>query len=259
MNIDGLNIYYAEFIKNKYIKKLNPLNKLYKLNLIWAKSILITSYLYSNKIKNLISVGYDLFKKYDPAHEKLANYIIDGKKNYYPYARFHYSWILYAYFSQNKKINITNTIQLVSDDINKILNCAEQSVVLAQIFEALTVVNKQKIIISFSENVKNIIKNIEDATDTKKNESESLIQMCYYYNKANYIQDRIDVSDKLVMPELFDNKNYINSYACHFNALKSLMFDSPQLKNEYINKALNYACKMNNKFLIKQIAKKYII
>lgn len=251
VNIDGLNRYYAEFIEKKYLDKLNPVKKHYRLNFIWANSILITSYLYSNKIKKLLRTGYDLFKKYKPENETIHKYIIDGEIHFYPYSRFHYANILYAHFSQKNNCYITNIIQLVSDDL-RILSFSQKTVVLAQIFEALTVANKPEIVVSFSEIVKDIIKHIKNFSD-RKNEPESLIQMCYYFNSANYIQNCIDVSDKFIVPEMFDNKNYINSYAYYFNALKSLMLEGSEVKAEYINKAFRHACKMNNKFLSKLI------
>lgn len=249
VNIDGLNRYYAEFIEKKYLDKLNPVKKHYKLNYIWAKSILITSYLYSNKTKKLLSTGYDLFKKYKPENETIHKYIIDGEIHFYPYSRFHYANILYAHFSQKNNCYITNIIQLVSDDL-RILNFSQKTVVLAQIFEALTVANKQEIIGSFSAIVKDIMMHIKNFSD-RKNEPESLIQMCYYYNSANNIQNCIDVSDKFVVPEMFDNKNYINTYAYYYNALKSLMLENSEVKTECFNKAFKHACKMNNKFLSK--------
>ena len=249
VNIDGLNRYYAEFIEKKYLDKLNPVKKHYKLNFIWAKSILITSYLYSNKIKKMLRTGYDLFRKYEPKNETIYNYIIDGEIHFYPYSRFHYANILYAHFSQKNNSHISNIIQLVSDDL-RILNISQKTVVLAQIFEALTVANKQEIIGSFSAIVKDIMMHIKNFSD-RKNEPESLIQMCYYYNSANNIQNCIDVSDKFVVPEMFDNKNYINTYAYYYNALKSLMLEGSEVKAECFNKAFKHACKMNNKFLSK--------
>ena len=57
VDIDGLNRYFAKFIEEEYIKNLNPRDKLYKMDLIWSYSILITAALYSNSIKRILKYG----------------------------------------------------------------------------------------------------------------------------------------------------------------------------------------------------------
>ncbi len=247
VNIDGLNNYYAEFIEKKYLNKLNPINSNFKLNYIWANSVLITSYLYANHKKKILKTGYDLFKKYIPEKESLNKYIIDGEKHYYPYSRFHHAYIIYLHLSGNNN-KIVNIIQIIFDDLAK-LNEAEKSVVLAQIFEALTVAEKPEIILSFSNEVKSIIETLINFNE-KKNETESIIQMCFYYLNACKEQDLINLSEKFVEPLLFDNKNYINNYSFYYNSLRAILTkDESYVKS--IFKALEMAKVCKNKFHIK--------
>lgn len=253
VNIDSLNRYYAEFIEKRYLDKLNPVKEHYKLNYIWAKSILITSYLYSNKTKKLLSTGYDLFKKYKPENEHLCMYIVDGKKHYYPYSRFHHAYIIYSHLSGKIDKNLNKTISFIYDDLS-LLNTAEKSVVLAQIFEALSVAKKAEIILSFSYEFKDIIENLINLNDMK-NEPESIIQMCFYFLNACKEKDLIDLSNKFNEPEKFTNKNYLNTYTYYYNALKSLMIEdlNSEFKKECINIAYQQACKMKNRFFGQQI------
>jgi hypothetical protein len=251
VNIDGLNTYYANYIENKFIKKLNPIQPDFRRNYIWAQSILITSYLYANKTRKLLKSGYELFNRFKPENEKLVNFIIDGEIHYYPYARFHFAHIIYVYYSEKDKAILGNIVQSIYNDI-QLLNDSAKAVVLAQIFESLSVAKKPELILAFSDVFKTIIKNLVDFTSTK-NEPESLVQMSFYFYNACNLQDRTNLADHFVKPEAFNNQNYKTTYAYYYDMLKMLTLENSGIKQTVLQNAYKAACKMNNHFFINRL------
>lgn len=259
MNIDGLNLYYTKFLENHYLKRLNPKESNYKNNLIWAYSVLITSFLYANNKAKILQIGYDLFKKFNPDNELIENFIVNGEIQFYPYARYHFSHIVYLFFSgkgKNKKV-YENKLEIICNNIAK-LDSKLKAVVLAQVFEALIVAKLPELIVSFSKLFSEIVSDIMCQKDKTRihNEEESLIQMSYYYFLACkicniHIQENTPILDVVNIP-ISNHLQYFHTYSFYSKSIQAIFQETPEKKEKYLKEAYNHAILVKNKFFIKQ-------
>ncbi|RLD57774.1 MAG: hypothetical protein DRJ01_13470 [Bacteroidetes bacterium] len=260
VDIDGLNRYFAKFIEEEYIKNLNPIDKLYKMDLIWSYSILITAALYSNSIKKILKYGYNLIKILPPCQSTLSEFpgeVIEHK--IWPYARYHYVYIIYLFYSGNlRNSNIEKELEMLYNDLSKV-SFVGNSNALGLLFEALTIVGKQEFILNFSGNYKKVLKAIiKDGLITMENE-ESVIKLIYYYSLAcnNLGINRAEIYqfEDIKTKRNILNKNICNTYQFYYNAIKVLQEDDEQSKKKYIQQAYQFAQNINNKFLMKHLLK----
>lgn len=253
VDIDGLNINYANIIETQYIKNLNRLDSDFVQNEIWAYSMLMNQSFYNQEIREFIKNAYYLFNKYKPEQITLErNFAV------FPFARYHSNHILYRYFYKPNTNNLwfEQKINFIKEQL-MITTEHEKIIILAFIIEALSVAEKYELILFFSEEYEAatsgfIIKN------TITREEDSLIKLIYYFNFALKKLNKLNKDLKANIKDLSGAEKYITyqqNFAYFHKSAISLFENEEKMKQQYLSEAKKHAEIINNKFYISQIRK----
>ncbi len=249
VDMDGLDSYYAHYIKQTYLKHIHPNDRDYMLNEIWAYSMLMYNALYAENLKKFAKYAYVLFHKYNA-----EEIILSGRINFYPFARFHSNHIIYHSLLKNASSSwFENKLLFIKNELQK-TEKQFQIVIVSHIVEAFVIAGKHELAMAFFDDYKLFLQkyviNIKINT-----EQDSLIKMIFYFHlvfeKLNILEKNLSESVSfLIEKPAISGDNFLHSYNYYLNSVKQFYAIDALEKDNFINKASRNAAIINNKYFL---------
>lgn len=262
---DGLSIYYAEILKNQFLKHLNPQDINYKKDYCWANSMLMLNYIRTGQLKEFLKIAYSIYN-----HNHTEEFKCHEITDVYPFARFHACHIIYQFFSQPKTPQIwyEKKLEFIKNEINSFrgsysffFNSFEdiEIVIYAQILEALHIAEKTETIFVLQDN---IIKILDLLIYNKKgviSGNNNILKILYYLHliaksDANefkiispYVYKFPDGCNLSLTADTQNENTYMNLI------IKSLYVENSVNKEELIANAKSLALNLKNRMFLRQI------
>ena len=249
VDMDGLNSYYAHYIKQTYLKQIHPNDRDYMLNEIWAYSMLMYNALYTEDINKFAKYAYTLFNKY-----KAEDITLSGRMNFYPFARFHSNHIIYISLLKNiGESRLEKKVLFIKTELQKI-DEKFQIVIISHIVEAFVIAGKHELAMAFFDDYKLFLQRY--VINIKLNtEQDSLIKLIFYFHlvfeKLNILEKNLSESVSfLIEKPIISVDNFLHSYNYYLNSVKQFYAIDAGKKENFINKASQNAAIINNKYFI---------
>lgn len=255
VDIDELNTYYADIVKNNFTKHNSKYDKDFKIKDIWAHTIELYSALYCWDIKTFVKIAYKLFKKYN-----LSDLGYNSYTHYYPTTRFRACLIIYKYITE------PNTpTEWFENQIFDVKNCIKdlpygyQSFIVPLIIEALFICGKTELIFYFHKEYKNILKENLNDDNFIHYEAYSTQKLIYYFHlAAAFIPDpRTNLRDDIfIFPngnqtKIFHDSYYSNNFMN--NVVQSLYPENRNNREHLLSDAIKIANRLNHKLFVNQV------
>ena len=264
INADAIATHYGDSISQYFLRTLHPSDILYKSQITWANTILMTQAFYQGNSKKLLQYGYDLFKISPPEANTLAHYLEADENQVWVFARYHFVHILYLYYSGKANSNIME--QKVRFIIDQLANATYNSklVTYSFIFEALTFSGHQNLIACFTNDFISLITSTININDLKGESLKAFTAVIFFFTMAtsshitNSNFEAINTKLKDIKGEVATSngfKLYKNTYHVYMHSLEALLADNPILRQQYLNDARQSAQNIKNKYFIQQIDK----
>lgn len=256
VDMDELNTYYADLIKDNFLKTVGRHDENYIIKNIWAKTIDLYAALYRLDQKNFVKIAYNLFREH-----KLIDISYENILHYYPSTRYRSCLIIYKYLSEPTTSSAWYETQVVEiKNIIKHVDEYYQTFITPLIIEALFLCKKYDLILWFMDEydamlARNVLKD-----GTIITEGHSTYKTIYYFHLTAFLQRDFDSKtfSKVFKFPLGNNEWECvdNMYTNRFMNLivQSLYPENINIKAHLLKEATSIAKRIKNKLFLSHIS-----
>jgi len=262
VNADAITTYYGDAVSQYFLRMINPSDKLYPLQLVWANALLMIQAFYSGNTKKLLQIGYELFKNSPPEINTLVHHISSNSDQVWIFARYHFVHILYLYYSgKASRKKMEQKVRFIIDQLtNAPFIC--KLISYSFIFEALTFTGYSNLILWFTTDYIALINSIKDIEKIKGEGLKSLTSLIFFFTLAaasqlttsdfKTITAKIEgIKDVIASTPVF--KPYFNTYNVYLNSLEAILAEDVEIRKQYFADARHFAQGIRNKYFVEQI------